>query len=77
MSSASAIADAVVHIPSTSEKTIAVLQDLYRDKVIGVVHLIFDKLRIDPVGVVQARILAPEYDEYVSRTHCECESFRI
>ena len=49
MSSASAIADAVVHIPSTSEKTIAVLQDLYRDKVIGVVHLIFDKLRIDPV----------------------------
>ncbi|KAL4068779.1 armadillo-type protein, partial [Scleroderma yunnanense] len=31
-SSASAIADAVAHVPQTSEKTIAALQDLYREK---------------------------------------------
>jgi hypothetical protein len=62
-STAAAIADGVEHHPSTIQKTVLVLQDLYREKVRGAASVNFFILFSS-----QAKILAPEFDEYVCST---------
>jgi hypothetical protein len=60
-SAASAMAEAVEHWPRRLQQTLTTLEDFYREKVGDFSYIILLLLTM-----FQAKILAPEFDEYVS-----------
>jgi len=59
-SSAAAVAEAVEQWPQTVNATVGALQEFYREKVC---QMILNREHL--LTLAQARILAPEFDEYV------------